>query len=85
MQISAVELAWSENKCVALQPLHVAASKENLHKHTAEFVTVIMPGSSVSVLSYIWEFFKEDGECDLIRLDKESFSKKYCCMLYTFK
>lgn len=53
MQISAVELAWSENKCVALQPLHVAASKENLHKHTAEFVTVIMPGSSVSVLSYI--------------------------------
>lgn len=40
MQVSAVGLTWSENKCVALQPWHVEANKESPHKHTAEIVTV---------------------------------------------
>lgn len=52
MQVTAVELAWSKNKCVALQPLRVAANKESPHRHTAEFVTVmIIPGRSVGGLA----------------------------------
>lgn len=46
---------------------------------------MIMLERSVGGLSYMYEFLKENGEFDLIGLDKELRPKKHLYMSYAFK